>query len=117
MVSEFYEPDKIPTDVRVLTADMDRVVAQLEKTLAHFKAGRPVIQREKEELWKMLKSNIPIEELCHALSGMRFEPKTPTYDPGKHISIFKLWDPERRLKLLTLSTQKAQEIADKRRGA
>jgi hypothetical protein len=95
-------------------ASVDTATAQLQKTLEHFKAGREVVKSEREEIWKMLKSGIALNELVHAISGMRYEPPTNTFDPSKHVSIFRLWDREKRIKLMTLSTQEAQRREAKR---
>lgn len=94
-----------------------RAIAQYQKTLDHFKTGREPLQSEKEELWKMLKNCIPVEELCHALSGLRYRPATPSYDPAKDVNLYKLWDREKRAKLVSLSTQEAKRRADKKAGA
>lgn len=107
------EPPNLPGFTQVDPAHLERVVQQLNRTLAHFKAGRDALDSEKQELWKMLASKISVEELAHAISGMRFEAKTLSYDPAKHIDIFKLWDRQRRVKMLTLSTQEQQRRASK----
>lgn len=87
---------------------MSQLFDQLARTLDHLKIGRAPLSREMEELWKILKGGVPLEELMHAISGMRFEAKTQTYDPAKHFSIFKLHDPERRIKMVSLSTQEKE---------
>lgn len=83
-----------------------------QRTLDHFKAGREPLQSEKEQLFRMLQT-IPLKELCHGISGMRFEPSTPSYDPSKHVDVFKLWDSKKRAKFVTLSTQEAKRRSEK----
>jgi hypothetical protein len=98
------------------SAELEVALGQFQKTLDHFKTGRAPLQSEKEELWKMLKAPIPIEELCHALSGLRYRQKSLSYDPAKDINIFKLWDPQKRAVLVSLSTQQAEKRREKMRG-
>lgn len=92
---------------------LEIAVEQFNKTLEHFKAGREVLQPEREQVWKMLASGIPLVELVHAISGMRYEAKTKEYDPGKHIDVFRLWNVQKRMKLVSLSTQEAERRAAK----
>lgn len=99
--------DNFPPAKKPSLEGHEAAVAQFQKTLDHFKAGREPAQTEIEELWKMIKGGILVSELVHAISGMRFEPGGLNYDPGKHINIFRLWDREKRLKLYTLGTQEA----------
>lgn len=92
-------------------ADIDRLVLQWDKTLAHFKAGRETWPNERKKIAEMLASGVNQAELCHALSGMRYEPAGNGYDPAKHIKIARLWDEDFRIKMATLSTQEAARRA------
>lgn len=95
---------------------LETAVAQFERTLKHFKAGDKASQPEKEELWRLLKAGIPIDELAHAISGMRYEQGTDTYDPAKNIKLGRLWDRDKRMKLYRLSKQEELRREEKRKA-
>ncbi len=105
----------MPEETKVKQEDHDRAVAQFQKTLDHFKCGRKPLSVEVRKIYELLLSGIPLYEIVHGISGMRYEPKTQTYDPSKHINIFRLFDAEKRAKLVTLSTQEQQRLAEKQR--
>jgi hypothetical protein len=97
------EPSQIPD------GHLETAIEQWEKTLLWANAGREILEQEKIQIFRMLKSDIPLVDLCHAFSGMRFEAEIPgVYDPKKNIDIFRVWDVKKRTKLITLSTQEAQ---------
>jgi hypothetical protein len=100
---------------KVKKEDHERAVLQFQRTLDHFKAGRAPLRSESEEIWKMLASGIDLFEVVHAISGMRFEPNTESYDPAKHVNIYRIWDREKRAKLVTLSTQEQAKRDEKKR--
>jgi hypothetical protein len=60
-------------------------------TLKHFKIYRPVLPYENMKIAQLVKQYGYIAAM-YALTGMRFEKKTDSYDPGNYLAIARAFD-------------------------
>lgn len=63
-----------------------------KNTLKHFKINRPVLSFELMKISQLAKSYGFIAT-AYALTGMRYEEKTQTFDPAKHVSLARAQNP------------------------
>lgn len=87
------------------------------KTLAHF--GQPrdfLLTGEDRKIWEACK-RYPLTEVCHAISGMRFEPPTPSFDPKRNVNLARAFDPKLMTKFIGLSlSEQAKRLKARPQG-
>lgn len=71
-------------------------------TLKHFKINRPVLPFEHMKLAALVKQ-YGVLAVQYAIVGMRFEEKTSTFDPAKHVGLSRLLDQRLFEKMLNLA--------------
>lgn len=75
-----------------------------EGTLEHFGIKRPIFSFEKMKIARLIKI-YDYKSVVYALTGMRFEQKTQTFDPAKHVGLSRADDPRLFEKFLNLAAQ------------
>ena len=91
-----------------------------QETLSHFGIERPILPHERTKIFTLIKS-YGAPSVRYALTGMRFQARTDTFDPGKHVSIARVMDPKNFETFLNLASaektkqKKKQEAEQARR--
>lgn len=77
-------------------------------TLEHFGIHRPIMPFERMKIATLIKS-YDYKSAIYALTGMRFETKTPSFDPSKHVALSRVQQPHLFEKFLNLAAQKKHQ--------
>lgn len=77
---------------------------QWKTTLEFFGITRPVLSFEKMKIARLIKQYDSVS-VAYALAGARFETKTKDFDPGKHVGLYRLDNPQIFEKFLNLASQ------------
>ncbi len=108
------DPDKALTANHVAACELAWIA-----TLETLEVGRStVMPHEKMAIGEAI-TRLGFKTAIHALTGYRFEPPTPTYDPKKHVKISRVFAHELWEKWVNLACQakesnrKAKEKADR----
>lgn len=73
-------------------------------TLEHFGIFRPVFPFEKMKIARLIKS-YDFKSVAYALTGVRFEQKSQSFDPSKHVGLARVEQPHLFEKFLNLASQ------------
>ncbi len=83
-----------------------------KKTLEHFHIERPILPHENVAIAELIRV-YGYKSVLYALTGVRFEQKTTTFDPSRNIAIARLRDPKLFEKFVNLAAQKKKEQESK----
>lgn len=72
-------------------------------TLAHFKITRPLLEREREKLARMIKQHGETS-VRYALLGPRGEKANGDFDPSQHLSLDRVFSPQRIERFINLGS-------------
>lgn len=75
-----------------------------EQTLTHFKAKRPLLDREREKLGRMIQQH-GSEVVQLVLAGPRAEKPNESFDPAQHLSLDRIFHPQKVERFINLGSQ------------
>lgn len=106
-------PDQIKENIKLNSSDVEVCVKDWIGTLDYFKIERPILPHEKMKIAALLKMHQgDVKSVRYALVGQRFEPKSDSFDPAKHLSLERLFDSKRFEKFINLAA--AEKTKQKR---
>lgn len=87
-----------------------------EQTLAHFKAKRPVLERERVKLARMIQEH-GFKVVEFALVGQRGEKPNENFDPAQHLSLNRIFDPQKIERFINMGSQVQTKQTQPRRDS
>lgn len=97
-----------PVQFKLEIDEISQCQAAWVSTLNHFGITRPILPYENIAIAQLIKV-YGWKSVLYALTGMRFEQKTATFDPSKNIAIARLRDSKLFEKFVNLAAQKKKE--------
>ncbi len=102
-------------EVKLISSELEACIKDWSGTLQYFKIDRPILPHEKMKIAALVKMYGDVKSVRYALVGMRFEQKSESFDPGKHLSLERLYDSKLFEKFINLaaaemSKQKQKQV-------
>jgi hypothetical protein len=102
--------DSVGVKVPIPRSEIQEAVIEWGNTLKHFKIDKDP-RFDEPAIGQLIKQH-GIKKTKLALSGVRFEQKTDTFDPAKHVSIVRLMDHRRFDKFVNLGATQRPRVVD-----
>lgn len=101
---ELFKEEKPPLQ-EIETSHLSICVCSWEGTLTYFGIDRPSLPYEHMTISRLIRE-YDYKSVAYALTGMRYEAKTPTFNPKDYIAIRRLDDPKLFERFVNLASQR-----------
>ncbi len=91
-----------------IKSDLEKAKTVWTETLKHFKKDRNLNERDEISLARGIQA-FGIEQVLAALAGMRYEQGFETFDPGKNLSLARIFKPDKFEKFVNLGSKEKKE--------